>query len=48
MNVQATFAAKDSEEEDRSQIYQFVSCPACAGTHMINVKTAKLLGRDTE
>jgi hypothetical protein len=44
MKVQATFASKDSEEaEDRSQIYQTVSCPACAGAHIVNVKTGKVL-----
>jgi hypothetical protein len=45
MKVQASFAARDSEEaEDRSQIYQTVTCPACAGTHIINLKTGKMLG----
>jgi hypothetical protein len=36
VKVQASFAAKDSEEaEDRSQIYRTGSCPACAGTHIV-------------
>jgi hypothetical protein len=44
MKVQATFAAKDSEEaEDRSRLYETVSCPVCAGTHFINVTTGKML-----
>jgi len=45
MKVQATFAAKESEEpEDRSEICETVSCPACARTHLINVTTGKVLG----
>ena len=44
MKVQATFAAKDSEETDhRSEIYETVSCPACAGTHFVDVKSGKML-----
>jgi hypothetical protein len=49
MGVQAIFAAKDSEEDgDRSQNYQSVSCPACGAIHFVNVKTGKLLARNTE
>jgi len=49
MKVQVLFAAKDSAQaEDRFQNYQSVSCPACGATHFVNVKTGKLLGRDTE
>jgi hypothetical protein len=41
MKVQATFAAKD-EAEDRSETYETVSCPACAGVHFINLKTGRI------
>ena len=49
MKVQAMFAAKDGEKaEDRSQLYEIVSCRACAAMQFINVKTGQILGRDTE
>jgi len=36
------WSAEDVSDDDTS--YQSVACPACAQTHLINLKTGKVLG----
>lgn len=41
MNVQVWLP--DGEPTDRTDSYEAVTCPACAGIHLVNKATGKML-----
>jgi hypothetical protein len=38
----------DDDSDISENEYEVITCPACAGLHLVNRKTGKVLGQDDE